>query len=480
MGAYKSIFCGAWSPDCRPIASERNGRSSDRKNPITGGWLKRAVGPCDKVSHVADATGVNAVTVVAVNAESASSAGTYVRPVTQADGPSIHALLAATLPDVLADYQRWLERWHWQYWQNPFRGSRSAGWVLAERRSGHIANENIASESIGNGERVLGHLGAVYLPLRIGDQQLTGVIGADYAVSDGAAGQGSGGTALELAQRLFAESGTHVVMITTANEKTGAVFGRFGGKAVPWTREFWQASSTLAQQIRSRRSGNPISRRFFSGRVGSLLLHTLAAAYRLVGHVPAVPISSGCRLEIVEPESTNALATFWQQSVLASLKPSDTAAWPIWQTQLTLERSQTWLDWRYTQHPERHRMRMLIVRDADDAIRGSAIVFRDKCKDRHVCYVEDMMVWPHRVGTLRTLLCAALRYAKECGAEQVVTTPGNSAVRTIFSELGFQQRICQSPSTVIYMSSSLRQASVSVPPGFSPSEHFDFWHGLVF
>ena len=68
----------------------------------------------------------------------------YIRSVEPADGPALHALLVASIPDVLPDRARWLARWPWQCWGNPYRGERPVGCVLTD------------------GDRILGHLGAVY------------------------------------------------------------------------------------------------------------------------------------------------------------------------------------------------------------------------------------------------------------------------------------------------------------------------------
>ena len=76
----------------------------------------------------------------------------HLREVEPADGQAVHALLTANIPGVLEDRGRWLRRWQWQYWDNPFRADRPAGWVLTD------------------GDHIVGHLGAVYVPFRVGSR----------------------------------------------------------------------------------------------------------------------------------------------------------------------------------------------------------------------------------------------------------------------------------------------------------------------
>ncbi|MDM8008192.1 MAG: hypothetical protein QUV05_18795, partial [Phycisphaerae bacterium] len=177
-------------------------------------------------------------------ADESSRSSLKPRPVRPEDAVSLHKLLVAELPDIPADHQRWLARWNWQYRDNPFRQDRPAGWVLAD------------------GERVVGHLGAVYVPVIAAGRSAVGVIGADYVVSQDALKAGGTFAGLQLAQAFFEGTSACLHMATTANEKTGAVFGRFGCRPVDWTREFFRASTSLVQQIRTCRGGaNRVVRR---------------------------------------------------------------------------------------------------------------------------------------------------------------------------------------------------------------------------
>lgn len=383
----------------------------------------------------------------------AAAAGNVgIRAVERGDGPALHALLTASIPDVLPDRARWLARWEWQYWQNPFRKDRPAGWVFADA------------------DRILGHLGVVYLPMRIGDRRVSGVVGADYAVAEKFLARGGMFAGLELAQKLFTDCGDCVVMATTANEKTGVVFGRFGGRAVEWTREFWRAPATLGQQIRSCRGGdNRALRRMMTGHTGQWFSRVMTAGYKLTRHLPAIPIPQGCRLEIAEPRLARDLGDLSQQMA----GPTNC---------LCVDRSQDYLDWRYGRHPERKHMRVLTVCDVGGSPLAAAMVFHEQRHDRHVCYVEEMMVMPHRSDILRTLLCAALRLAYQHGSEYLVTSPGQRAIRDVFWELGFEDRARSAPAVVVCIPTSVASVASSASNATFTSfdDHLEFWHGMMF
>lgn len=386
-----------------------------------------------------------------------SSAAPALRPVTPDDLPALHDLLTRHLPDVIADENRWAARWRWQYWDNPYRQDRPAGWVLAD------------------GDRILGHLGVVYVPLRVANRAVIGAIGADYAVADEAIARGGTFIGLALAQNLFEACKDCVVMATTANEKTAAVFGRFGCQSIEWTREFWRARASLGQQIRACRGGSSrIVRRLFNSTIGSSLLRWTAGVYRLLGHRPAIPIPPGCWLETTVPQLARDLGRFCTQSASGEAGAGE-AAGSIW----TVDRSQAYLDWRYARHPERENSRVLVVRDEEGSPIAAAVVFVDERADRHLLYVEELIALPQRDDMIKTLLCAALRLACDHGATHLVTMPGRRSLRPIFWELGCKDRSRNAPAAVI------QPAPASAPDGFPPladslADHVDFWHGIMF
>lgn len=380
-------------------------------------------------------------------------AAPVLRPAEIRDGPAIHELLVANLPDILENRDRWLSRWRWQYWDNPFREGRPAGWVLAD------------------GERVLGHLGAVYLPITVGGATVTGAVGADYAVADEAVARGGMFIALELTQRLFAACHGCLVMATTANEKTGAVFGRFGARPIAWTKAFWRAPANFEQQIRTFHGGrNRMIRGVMDSLLGPLLTRGAGLAHRLAGHGPGIPIPRGCWLETTVPQLAKDLGHFW--AGLAEQSSPGMAA-----RRFALDRSQAFFDWRYARHPERDHVRVLVVRMSDGTPLGAAIVFREQRQDRHIVYVEDMLVAPQRTDVVKTLLCAALRLACQHGAKFVITSPGSRTVRSVLWELGFQERARNAPAAVVCTTPVGSQAALV---DGEIDDHFEFWHGMMF
>lgn len=384
-----------------------------------------------------------------------------IRLVEPDDGPAIHALLTTCIPDVLADRDRWLARWRWQYWDNPYRHGRPVGYVVAD------------------GKRILGHLGAVYMPLHVGDREVTGAVGADYAMSEEAAARGGAFAALDLAQRLFSECAGCVVMATTANEKTGAVFGRFGCKSVEWTREFWRASTSLRQQFRTCCGGRSrLTRRVFNSRMGSLFTRVLVAAYQAVGRTVPIPISRNCVLETTVPQLARDLGHLWETVRAAELASSGKRPAGAGK-RLRVNRSQTFLDWRYGRHPERDHIRVLVLRNSGGRPLGAAIVFREHRPDRHVVYVEDLLVLPDRPDAARTLLCAALHLAHHGGAEHLVTSPGHRSIRPLLWELGFESRARNAPAVAIGVAAPQNQSDV---PHLSElhEDELEFWHGMMF
>ncbi|HOA74769.1 MAG TPA: hypothetical protein PL151_05095 [Phycisphaerae bacterium] len=383
-----------------------------------------------------------------------------IRPVEPDDAPAIHSLLTASIPDVLSDRERWLARWHWQYWNNPYRQGRPAGFVLAE------------------GDRVLGHLGAVYLPIRVGPAHHTGVIGADYAVSEQGLARAGVFAALELAQRLFTECADCLIMATTANEKTGAVFGRFGCRPVEWSREFWRASTSLHQQFRTCCGGTSrVLRRAFNTRFGPLLMRALVRGYGSRGRGPAIPIRYGCWLETTVPQLARDLGQLWENLWTAAHHGKRRGSGKVVR-RVAVHRSQEYLDWRYGSHPERDHIRVLVVRNSGGRPLGAAIVFRERRDDRHVVYVEDLLVPSRRRDVARTLLCAALRLAHQGGAEYLVTSPGHRAFRDLYWELGFESRARNAPAVVIGSAESNASDGPSLPDAIE--DHFEFWHGMMF
>ncbi|HRR86837.1 MAG TPA: hypothetical protein P5316_17655 [Phycisphaerae bacterium] len=339
------------------------------------------------------------------------------RPVRAEDAVSLHRLLVAELPDIPADFPRWLARWNWQYRDNPFRRDRPAGWVLAD------------------GEQVVGHLGAVYVPVGARGRFVIGAIGADYVVSQDALKAGGTFVGLQLAQAFFDGTSGCLRMATTANEKTGAVFGRFGCRPAEWTREFFRAPTGLVQQIRTCRGGaNRIVRRLMMGPLGLVGRSVLAAAYGLCGHRPALPIAPGCRLDIgMAPLILEAASLHGRTAPVG----------------FGIARSREYLDWRYVRHPESANIRALLVRRPEGEVIGAAVVFLDRQDGRRIAYLEELTVATGDEAAMHTLVCAALRLAGDHKSHYLVCTAGRSDLRGRFWEYGFESRARSAPALVI-------------------------------
>jgi hypothetical protein len=289
--------------------------------------------------------------------------------------------------------------------------------------------------------------------------------------------------ALELAQRLFTDCKDGVVMATTANEKTGAVFGRFGCREVAWTREFWRASTGLPQQIRSCCGGKSrLIRRAITGRYGRWVARALVAGHKVTGRLPPVPIDRGCSLETTVPQLARDLGQLWDTIWADELAANDLSAngGPVGpRISLAVHRSQAYLDWRYAQHPERDHIRVMVVRNRHGRALGAAIVFREERADRHLVYIEELLVLPGRPDVARTLLCAALRLASQGGAEYLVTSPGRRSIRDLYWELGFEDHARNAPAVVVsFPDQCALEAGHDAAQSFG--DHIEFWHGMMF
>jgi hypothetical protein len=398
---------------------------------------------------------------------------TKLREVQPADAEQVHRLLRRQLPDVLDDLHRWQARWQWQTWNNPYRGGRPAGWVLIDR--GEIA----------------GHLGAVYLPMRLGPERVTAVVGTDYAVDEAGAARGGVFAGLQLAEAFFEAASGCLAMATTANEKTGAVFGRFGCRPVPWTQELWRAPATLQQQIRTCLGGTSrLMRRALTGWARPVVGGFLHAYYDRLNHLPAIPIPANSRLETTVPRLAGDLGWIWEGFVHgraaaandedlaereAVSEPPAAASSPM---VVSVDRTQAYLNWRYGSHPEREHIRVLAVRDREGPPAAAMIVFLEQRADRRIALVEELLTLPHRRDALVTLFCAAVGLACDHGMDVLLTTPGRPDLRGLFWELGFESRARSAPALVMHSPEAVLPRSITFPTSFE--NNLDFWHGEMF
>ncbi|MBP7936408.1 MAG: hypothetical protein KA354_17345 [Phycisphaerae bacterium] len=380
------------------------------------------------------------------------------REVRLEDGPAVHARLRAAIPGTLSDLQRWLRRWRWQCLDNPFRGQRPAGWVLVD------------------GEAVVGHIGVVYLPLRVGAGRRIGQVVADYVVSPEATARGGLFAGLRLAQAFMAAAEGQVPLATTANDKTGAVLGRYGCRPVEWTRELWRAPATPEQEIRSCLGGaSRVVRRLLRAKAGAILGRAAGGCCRLLGIRPRLPLPAGCRLEVLEAPAIQEL------EYLASMRLSYGAT-------CSIDWSADYLDWRYARHPEWKDTRVLVLRRFDGRALGGAVVFCERLDERRIAFVEELAAprcspllsskappggaeematdaGDGEIPLVRALLIAALRAAVDLDADYLVATAGRGSYRSLFWELGFESRARNAPALVL-------------PEGIAADPAFQ--HGMMF
>lgn len=425
-------------------------------------------------------------TQAGVTAPSGSRPATFaaratVRPVRWEDAGAIHRLLVHGLPGVLADPTRWHRRWLWQYRDNPYRQDRAPGWVVVD------------------GDEILGHLGAVYLPLTIGGQRALGVVGADYVVSPRAAQQGQPFGGLELARSLFsASAGDAVVMATTANALTNGVFGRFGCRAVAWTKELWRAPTALRQQVRACGGARSrFMRRMVRGWPGRLTLPLVERVYRGRGTRPTVPLPASLRSERAGADACIELGQWCEAGGGAALGggascPSsgrrDTGP-PISSAEARdgslpmgrfgMERSAACFAWRYAQHPERDQVRVILLRDGHDQPVAGLVMFLERRARATTAVVQDLIAPPDDLSCVRGLLCEALRWAGEEGADYLITMNGRYAWRGVYWELGFEARARSAPAAVIqhdHLEGPLDDLVIPEPL----ADHLSLWHGAMF
>jgi hypothetical protein len=282
---------------------------------------------------------------------------------------------------------------------------------------------------------------------------------------------------LQLAEAFFAAAKGGVAMATTANEKTGAVFARFGCKPVTWTREFWRAPATLAQQIRTcRGASSRVAGRLLAGPGGRVIVGTLGRCYRRLHHRPSVPIPHGCRLETTMPRLAGDLGWLWEGFIWGKAPRSvrDRGG------RISVDRSQDYLDWRYVRHPERENLRVLVVRDRDGHPIGAAIIFFDDRSARRLALVEELIVLPHRMEVLRTLLCATVRLTCDHEVDYVVTMAGRHGTRPVFWRLGFENRARSAPAMLVKPPEQLEPSALGAAGAGSLEDRLEFWHGEMF
>lgn len=371
---------------------------------------------------------------VGVGMGAAPSAGpassVVLREVRSGDGPVIHAMLRAAMPGTLPDPDRWLRRWHWQCLHNPFRGERPAGWVL---------------EDAGD---VVGHIGAVYLPLRVRGERRLGQVVTDYVVSREAVARGGLFPGLRLAQAFMTAARGLVPMATTANEKTGAVLGRYGCRPVDWSREWWRAPATSEQEIRScLGGGSRLWRRMLRTKPGRMLGRAAGRCCRIMGLHPPLPWPFQGRLEVRAAPAIQEL-----NALAATVSSGDVTCSIDW--------SAEYLAWRYARHPEWNDIRVLVLRGHDGRVTAGAVVFRERLATRRIAYVEELAVLRCRrpssssttgreTFSVRAVLCASLRVAADLDADYLVATTGRGDWRPLFWELGFESRARNAPALVL-------------------------------
>ncbi len=367
---------------------------------------------------------------------------TGIRTAVPEDAPEIHRLLCAAFPSVPRDFDAWHRRWIWQYWESPWRRERPTGWVWQE------------------GTRILGHLGAVYLPFRRGLDLSTAMVGADFAVTDEAAKFGRPLAGLELAERFFRHTDNVVPMANTANAQTQAVFSRYGCRPVAWTKEFWRASTTLSQQIRTFRGvGNRLARRILSGLSGAITQPLAEQGYSLLNHQPQVPVPHGLMLESLPINRARLLLKCYE-----NLTPRE--------DELGVYHTRMWFEWRYLHDPDPESLHAILLRRADGSIAAWCIIGSRAMEESTYASILEMHVPPDQERWRLTLLCAALKAASEIRADYLVTQTGRQEWRDLFWALGFESRARSAPAVTMQPTEKANADQLA--------SALTFWHGDMF
>lgn len=389
--------------------------------------------------------------------------GLVLRPVLPEDAEGIHALLIANSPYVIGDRRRWLSQWMWKYGNNPFRQDRPAGWILAE------------------GDRLIGHLGAIYMPIRFNEESLAGVMATDFVVAGQIIGLKREEVGSNLLEAFLAAADDCVVLANPANEEDMARFADYGCQPVQSSRQWWRAPTTLLQEIHTCHCATSRIARLLSRLGGAVLLGPAERGYRLLGHRPGIPIPRGCRLETTVPQLARDLGSLYER-VAAEQTRNKTHRFS--QTDhllpLAIDHNQDYLDWRYTHHPERENLRVLMVRDEDADLLGACVVYLDERGTQLTVLIEELIVFPGCSDVIRTLLCAALKLACDHKADALVTMTGKASFQSIFNSLGFQHHP-QAVSAVMIQEGCIGSSTDPNPSSIlSHERNLEFWHGALF
>ena len=214
--------------------------------------------------------------------------------------------------------------------------------------------------------------------------------------------------------------------------------------------------------------------------VGALLTRLAGRLYQMTHHRPGVPIPRGCWLETTVPQLAWDLGVLFERvnaSPATGAADESTVALPF-----GIDRKTDYLHWRYSRHPERDNIRVLLIRGNEGRPIGGVVVF---CEDRgtqRLAFIEDLIVLPDRPDVVRSLLCAALSLAADHQADFLVTTTGRYELRPLFWELGFESRVRSAPAAVIRREQATDRNQPPIPALVTASldDRLELWHGAMF
>lgn len=136
------------------------------------------------------------------------------RPVEPDDARRVHALHEATTPQEGGrPWETWWERWRWCHLDNPWRREGVPVGIVAE-----------------SGDRLVGHLGLVPVPLWRGQDDFVGQASEGFLVDPDAQGQGIG---RQLAERAWGPGALPMPVTFTANSTSTHLFEKFGAVRAP-------------------------------------------------------------------------------------------------------------------------------------------------------------------------------------------------------------------------------------------------------
>ncbi len=321
-----------------------------------------------------------------------------IREVTNDDRESVNALLRR---HDMAGGALAADAWSSMWDGNPFDqgGTRPKGWVLD------------------GPEGVCGYLGSIPFRYHFGGRQLVGAAAHAFAVDAQHRSH-----SLRLAAAFFLQPGVDLIINTTANAATMAIFQLCKAQRIPQpgyaTALFWVADESGFSEALLRRWGTPAS---------------AAVAARALG--PALKIESRLRSRGPVPAAAR-----WQFETMTAGEIGDEfdGLWRRWVaghlTSLVADRSAAALRWHYKDRGTQRRAVIVCARD-ENGLQGFAALVRDDNPEIGLrrWRIADMMVLGDEPVLVDALVERSFRHAQltACHVLEAVGFPAHIRARLV-------------------------------------------------